>query len=84
MSASCTRDEQPAEIRDGAAAVSQGVHGRVGKALGGFQRDQSGAVAMMFGIMLIPLNADGSLGALESELVAKVFDLHVTSISQTV
>ena len=57
MSASCTRDEQPAEFRDGVAAVSRGVPGRLGKALGRFQRDQSGAVAMIFGIMLIPLTA---------------------------
>lgn len=57
MSASCTRDEQPAEFRDGIAAVSQGVPGRLGKALGRFQRDQSGAVAMIFGIALIPLTA---------------------------
>ena len=57
MSASCTRDEQPAEFRNGAAAVAQGLPGRLGQVLGRFQRDQSGAVAMMFGIMLIPLTA---------------------------
>src|SRR6476661_4565986 len=57
MSASCARDEQPAEFRDGAAAVAQGVAGRLAKVLGKFRCDQSGAVAMMFGIMLIPLTA---------------------------
>jgi Flp pilus assembly protein TadG len=57
MSASCTRDEQPAEFRDGAAAVAQGVPGRLAKVLGRFRRDQSGVVAQIFGIMLIPLTA---------------------------
>src|SRR4029453_216443 len=56
MSASCTRDEQPAEFR-GATPVAQGVPGRLGKVLGKFRRDQSGVVAQIFGIMLIPLTA---------------------------
>ena len=57
MSASCTRDEQPAEFRDGAAAVAQGF-------LVGSLRCSAGSGAtspapwpMIFGIMLIPLTA---------------------------
>ena len=57
MSASCTRDEQPAKFRDGVAAVAQGAPARLGKVLGKFRRDQSGVVAQIFGIMLIPLTA---------------------------
>ena len=57
MSATCTRTAKPAGVRDGSAPMPPGVKARLASVARRFARDQSGAVAMIFGLMLIPMAA---------------------------
>lgn len=57
MSATRTRTAKPAGARDRLATVSHGAKARLASLARRFARDQSGAVAMIFGLMLIPMAA---------------------------
>jgi Flp pilus assembly protein TadG len=57
MSATCTRTAKPAGVRDGSAIVPAGTTNGLAGLVRGFARDRSGAVAMIFGLMLIPMAA---------------------------
>ena len=57
MSATCTRTAQPAAVRDRSAPMPLGMKARLARLVGRFARDRSGAVAMIFGLMLIPMAA---------------------------
>ena len=57
MSATCTRTAKPAGIRNGSASWPSRASARLAALARRFARDRSGAVAMIFGLMLIPMAA---------------------------
>ena len=57
MSATCTRTAKPAGIRNGSASRPLRASARLAALARRFARDRSGAVAMIFGLMLIPMAA---------------------------
>ena len=57
MSATCTRTAKPAGIRNGSASWPSRASARLAALASRFARDRSGAVAMIYGLMLIPMAA---------------------------